>query len=131
MTVGVLIVDDQAPFRRAAGSVVARIAGFEVIGEAGSAEEAIALLDSLHPDLVLMDVHLPGINGFEAARRITQSHDGLAVVLVSTYDEADLPGDVTSCGALGYLHKTDVRPRVLHELWSRRFPRSPVGDRPL
>lgn len=130
MTVAVLIVDDQAPFRRAASAVVARLEGFEVVGEAGSAEEAVDLVDSLHPDLVLMDVHLPGMNGIEATRRITEAHHELAVVLVSTYDEADLPGDVAACGALGYLHKTDVRPRPLRELWHRRFPPAAEGDRP-
>ena len=130
MTVGVLIVDDQVPFRRAAASVVGRLAGFEVVGEAGSGEEAVDLVDSLHPDLVLMDVNLPGMNGIEATRRITEAHRGLAVVLVSTYDEADLPGDFASCGALGYLHKTDVRPRPLTELWQLRFPPAAEGDGP-
>jgi two-component system, NarL family, invasion response regulator UvrY len=68
--VTVLIADDQAPFRSAARAVVSVTAGFEVVGEVESGEEAVELVEALNPDLVLMDIHLPGINGIEAARRI-------------------------------------------------------------
>ena len=74
--VSVVIVDDQSPFRRAARAVVGRIEGFEVVGEAGSAEEGIDLVDELQPELVLMDVNLPGMNGVEATRRIGFLDDG-------------------------------------------------------
>ena len=69
--VGVLIVDDQAPFRRAARMVMAATPGFAVVGEAESGEEAVELFERLEPGLVLMDINLPGINGIEATRRIT------------------------------------------------------------
>jgi DNA-binding NarL/FixJ family response regulator len=72
--VGVLIVDDQAPFRRAARAVVTATPGFEVIGEAESGEEAVELAEDLAPEVVLMDINLPGINGIEATRRITAAH---------------------------------------------------------
>src|SRR5438094_4689452 len=69
-TVRVLIVDDQAPFRNAARTVVGLTPGFAVVGEASSGEEAVELASRLDPDLVLMDINLPGINAIEAVRRI-------------------------------------------------------------
>jgi DNA-binding NarL/FixJ family response regulator len=75
--VRVLIVNDQAPFRRAAEQVVEATDGFEVAGEVTTGEAAVAAAQALRPDLILMDVHLPGIDGPEATRRILRSrHDG-------------------------------------------------------
>jgi two-component system, NarL family, invasion response regulator UvrY len=118
--VGVLVVDDQPPFRRAARAVLGRMDGFEVVGEARTGEEAVSLADSLAPSLVLMDINLPDIDGIEATRRITRTHPSTVVVLVSTYRADNLPDDAASCGAAAYLHKTDVRPSVLTELWRSR-----------
>ena len=75
-TVGVLIVDDQAPFRDVARTVVALSPGFDVVAEAASGEEAVAAVAERHPQLVLMDINLPGINGLEATRRITDAQPG-------------------------------------------------------
>jgi len=116
----VLIVDDQMPFRMAARSVVGVTPGFEVVGEATSGEEAIEQVAALHPDLVLMDINMDGISGIEATRRITTDHPGVAVILLSTYDEEDLPADARSCGALGYVHKEQFGPDVLIDLWADR-----------
>ena len=87
----VLIVDDQAVFRRAASRVLARLRGFEVVGEAESGEGSIEATRLLRPDLVLMDVHMPGIGGPEATRRIMArtAADPPVIVLLSTYDAAD------------------------------------------
>ena len=68
--VRVLLVDDQAPFLRAMRSVVHETAGFEVVGEASSGEQSLLAAAELLPDLVLMDVNLPGIDGVEATRRL-------------------------------------------------------------
>jgi DNA-binding NarL/FixJ family response regulator len=70
MPVRVLIVDDQEPFRLAARMVVELTDGFEVVGEAETGEDSVAMTADLSPDLVLMDVNLPGIDGLEATRRI-------------------------------------------------------------
>jgi DNA-binding NarL/FixJ family response regulator len=118
--VGVLIVDDQAPFRRAAKMVLAATPGFDVIGEAESGEEAVELFDSLAPGLVLMDINLPGINGIEATRRITEAHPDATVLLLSTYQAADLPSGADSCGAAGYVNKEEFAPAVVVDLWNKR-----------
>lgn len=111
--VGVLIVDDQAPFRRAARAVVGATPGFEVVGEAESGEEAVDLAADLGPGLVLMDINLPGINGIEATRRITSARPETVTVLLSTYREEDLPAGAADCGATAYVHKEDFGPAVL------------------
>jgi DNA-binding NarL/FixJ family response regulator len=116
--VGVLIVDDQAPFRGAARAVVGATKEFSVIGEAESGEEAVELVDQLHPDLVLMDINMGGIDGIEATRQICAANPSTMVVLVSTYAASDLAADARTCGAVAYVHKEELAPKVLRELWS-------------
>ena len=118
--VSVLIVDDQAPFRRAAAAVVKITGGFEVVGEAESGEEAVELAGALAPQLVLMDINMGGISGIEATRRITSGWPEVAVVLLSTYQAEDLPADAGTSGALAYVHKEDFGPRVLEDVWAQR-----------
>ena len=115
--VSVLIVDDQRPFRVAAGAVVRATPGFDVVGEAASGEEAVEQTDALGPGLVLMDINMAGIGGIEATRRITSSHPGTRVLLLSTYDADDLPAGAKACGAMGYIHKEDFGPDELVALW--------------
>jgi DNA-binding NarL/FixJ family response regulator len=118
--VAVLIVDDQAPFRRAARAVVTATPGFEVVGEAESGEEAVALAAELAPGLVLMDINLPDINGIEATRRITARAPATVVMLLSTYQADDLPFDQDGSGAAAYVHKEDFGSDVIRELWAER-----------
>jgi DNA-binding NarL/FixJ family response regulator len=117
MVVSVLIVDDHEPFRRAARSVVQATQGFTVAGTAASGEGSIEVAGRLRPDLVLMDVHLPGIDGLETTRRLRARFPATVVVLVSTYDQAemDLPTDLA--GAVGYLAKSALAPDRLVAMW--------------
>ncbi len=109
--VSVLVVDDQAPFRMAARLVVRSTRGFEVIGEAKSGEEALDQVAALKPDLVLMDINMEGMGGIAATRHISEEHLGPEVILLSTYDEDDLPADASTCGALGLCPQRTLRPR--------------------
>jgi two-component system invasion response regulator UvrY len=118
--VSVLIVDDQAPFRLAAGAVVQRTPGFELTGEAGTGEEAVERAVELAPSLVLMDISMPGISGIEATRRILADRPGTVVFLCSTYQLADLPGDAATSGAVAYVNKEELGPEMLRRLWDRR-----------
>lgn len=112
----VLVVDDQAPFRQAARAVVSLTPGFEVVAEAETGEDAVVLAHALEPDVVLMDVNLPGMNGLAACRAIVDDHPGTTVVLLSTYQEEDVPGDTKACGALAYVSKDQFGPDVLEHL---------------
>jgi DNA-binding NarL/FixJ family response regulator len=119
-TVSVLIVDDQLPFRAVARTVIGMTAGFAVKAEAESGEDAVAAVDADPPDLVLMDINLPGMNGIEATRRIRAAHPDTVVILLSTYSEADLPADARACGAIAYVHKEDFGPALVRQLWDGR-----------
>jgi CheY-like chemotaxis protein len=115
--VRVLVVDDQEPFRRAMTAVVEETDGFVVVGSAASGEESLRTAAEVRPDLVLMDVHLPGIDGLEASRALTQAGDGPVVVLLSTYDEDQV--DVVGSGAAAYVAKAVFGPDRLAEVWQR------------
>jgi two-component system, NarL family, invasion response regulator UvrY len=116
----VLVVDDQAPFRLAARAVLRRLDGFEFAGEASSGPEAIRLVDSLRPSLVLMDINMPEMNGIEATRRIISAHPDVAVILCSTHDPNDLPTDASSSGAIAYVSKEHLAADTLLQLWDGR-----------
>ncbi len=113
--VRVLIVDDQLAFRAAARMVVEVAEGFSVVGEAETGEEAVELAGELHPDLVLMDVNLPGIDGLAATRSILDSRPGTVVLVVSTYEEYANPA--LREGAFAFIQKSDLTPQRLQESW--------------
>jgi two-component system, NarL family, invasion response regulator UvrY len=118
--VPVLIVDDQAPFRTVARTVVGLAPGFSVVAEAETGEQALELAGEHHPGLVLMDINLPGINGIEATRQIVATDAAATVILLSTYTQDDLPADARSCGAAAYVHKEDMSPALLRQIWDER-----------
>lgn len=113
--VRVLIVDDQEPYRRAMAAVVDATDGFTLVGSAGTGEEALDLAADLAPDLVLMDVNLPGIDGTEASRRLSARPVAPVVLLLSTYDGDQL--DVDQCGAAAYIPKAVFGPDELSAAW--------------
>ena len=119
VAVRVLIVDDQEPFRMAARMAVDVTDGFELIGEAETGEQGVELAEALAPDLVLMDVNLPGIDGLEATKRILAHSSGTVVVLVlSTYEEEEYAPRATASGAAAYIPKSSFGPDRLAEAWA-------------
>ena len=116
--VGVLTVDDQAVFRRVAREVIDATEGFEVLGEASSGEEALQLAETVEPDLFLVDVRMPGIDGPETARRLVAARPQSVVVLVSTEDPSAISSAAGSCGAVELIRKEDFAPATLQRLWS-------------
>ena len=118
--VRVLVVDDQALYRQAMAAVVEETDGFVVVGSATSGEESVSAALTLRPDLILMDVNLPGIDGIEATRRITRGPRAPVIVLLSTYDEADF--DHHGSGAAAYVPKGAFGPDRLIQAWTAAGP---------
>jgi DNA-binding NarL/FixJ family response regulator len=121
--VGVLVVDDQPFFRDAARAVLDALTGFRAVGEASSGSEAVRAVAELRPELVLIDVRMPGMGGVEAARHIVDAHPETVVVLISTDDLPDPVPTVRSCGAAAFARKQDLAPSFLRALWARHGPR--------
>lgn len=116
--VRVLTVDDQAVFRRIADDVIAATDGFEAVGEADSGYEALDAVQRLSPDLVLLDVRMPGLDGIEVARRIVAIRSDVVVVLISIDELVDLPSMAELGNAVPLVRKQDFGPRLLRRLWA-------------
>jgi len=118
VVVRVLIVDDQSPFREASRMVVEMTEGFEVAGVAENGEAAVEMAATLQPDLVLMDVQMPGIDGLEATRRIMRSTDPTRVLVMSTHESGDYAIPAEAAGAIGFMPKSEFSMDALSEAWS-------------
>ncbi len=108
-TVGmtVLIVDDHPSFRASARTLL-EAEGYEIVGEAETGAGALQAVKELKPDLVLLDVQLPDIDGFEVAEQLRELADPPAVVLTSSRDSADYGSCIQICGACGFVPKADL-----------------------
>jgi DNA-binding NarL/FixJ family response regulator len=113
--VTVLIVDDHPSFRTIA-RLVLEAEGYEVIGEAASGEAAVTESVRLHPDVVLLDVGLPDMDGFETATRIRGAGVASAIVFTSTRDASDFGPLITESGARGFIAKSDLSGDALRVL---------------
>jgi two-component system, LytTR family, response regulator AlgR len=103
MNMRVLIVDDEPPARERLRSMLAEEGGFEVIGEAGHGEQALQLVESLQPDVVLLDVRMPGVDGLEVARHLAAQPEPPAVIFTTAFDEYALQAFESE--AIAYLLK--------------------------
>jgi DNA-binding NarL/FixJ family response regulator len=117
MMLRVLIVDDHDGFRARAAALL-ELEGFDVVGGARSAEDAEPLIDGLRPDILLLDIQLPGADGFDLAQRLRAKYDGdgPAVVLISSRDAAAYGPRIGASGALGFLGKDDLSGQRLMEI---------------
>lgn len=114
MTIRVLIVDDQALFREGLETLLSIHQDIRVVGQATNGQEAVDLASSLHPDVVLMDIQMPVLNGVGATRRLKQSLPNCRVIALTTFDDNETIFDALRAGAVGYMLK-DVESAQLAE----------------
>ena len=128
-SVGVVTVDDHEGFRRSIRDVIDATPGFELLGEAVSGEAALGVVAELAPALVLVDVRMPGMDGFETARRLRSSHPAATIILVSSDDVAESAHN--SCGAAAFVPKREFCGATLTRVWeehgARPAPRAVLG----
>lgn len=113
-----MTVDDQEVFRAVAREVVEATPGFAPAGEAASGEEALRLVEEVKPQLALVDVRMPGMDGVETARRLSSAHPELVIVLISLEDRSNVPSTIEDSGAVAFVRKQDFGPAMLRELWA-------------
>src|SRR5215831_4413256 len=101
----ILVVDDFEPFRRFVCPILEREAGLQIIGEASDGLRAVQKIDELQPDLILLDIGLPGLNGMEVARRASELAPHARILFVSQESSYDVVEGALRLGAVGYVHK--------------------------
>ena len=114
-TIRLLLADDHHLFRKGLASLLEKESGLEVVAEAEDGAEAISKARAVKPDLVLMDIHMPGVNGLEATREITSTLPATRVVILTVSEEDKDVFEAIKCGAHGYLSKK-VEPEKFREL---------------
>jgi len=116
MVMRVVLVDDHEVFRVGLRAVLARAPGVEVCGEASTGRQAVELAAALKPDVVIMDISMPDLNGIEATRQLLQASPQTQVLILSLHESDQVVQDVLSAGARGYLLKSDAATELLTAL---------------
>jgi DNA-binding NarL/FixJ family response regulator len=112
-SVRILVVDDYEPFRRFVCSTLERRPDLQIIGEASDGLEAVQKAEELQPDLILLDIGLPTLNGIEAARRIRKLSPESKILFISQESSADVVQEALRLGALGFVVKTHAESELL------------------
>jgi DNA-binding NarL/FixJ family response regulator len=115
--VRVLTVDDQPVFREAARALVDMTPGFEIVGESAEGETAVSLARAAHPDMIIIDERMAGIDGIETARRMSAADPAAVIVLVSSADVQPLAAAAEASGVSAVVRKHWLTPRLLRGLW--------------
>jgi DNA-binding NarL/FixJ family response regulator len=110
-----LIVDDHEDFRRSAAMLL-ELEGFDVVGTAEDGPSALSAVEALRPDVVLLDVQLPGMDGFEVVQRLQASQQQTRVVLISSRDRSAYATELTAAPVLGFLAKSEFSGAAIHAL---------------
>jgi len=111
----VVIVDDHPSFRASARAIL-QSEGFEVVGEAEDGASAVAAVRALHPEILLLDVQLPDMNGFDVIKLLPENGSGPAVVLVSSRDASDYGDLIAESGANGFIAKDELSGSAVSDL---------------
>jgi DNA-binding NarL/FixJ family response regulator len=111
----VLIVDDHDGFRASAREVL-ELEGFDVVGEVADGASAIQAARELHPDIVLLDVQLPDLDGVELSKKIGSDNGSTEIVLISSRDVSYLAGALAECPACGFISKSELSGAALRKL---------------
>lgn len=115
-SIRVLVADDHTLFRDGLRALFASLPEYELVGEAASGEEAIALAEDLQPDVVLMDIQMPGVNGIEATRQILKTSPHIGVVVVTMFEDDDSVFAAMRAGARGYVLKGADQSQMLRAI---------------
>jgi len=111
--INILLVDDHELVRTGISRIIDDVRGMKVIGEAESGEEAVKWCRSNHPDVVLMDINMPGIGGLDAMQRILRFNEDIKIIMLTMHTENPFPSKVMQAGAVGYLSKAAAPDEVL------------------
>jgi DNA-binding NarL/FixJ family response regulator len=112
----VLIADDHPHFRDGLRALLVSAPDLEVVGEAGDGEQAISLAAKLQPDVILMDLNMPGVGGIEATRRILRTSPHIAILVISMFEDDDSVFTALQAGARGYLLKGALKAEILRSI---------------
>jgi DNA-binding NarL/FixJ family response regulator len=112
----VLVVDDHAFIRRGVQTILHPFPEWELCGEADNGNDAIRLTQELKPEVIIMDLSMPGLNGIEATRAIRKTHPDVKIVLLTLHESAELVRSAFRAGARGYLLKTDAEQELVKAL---------------
>ncbi len=116
MSIRVLIADDHVFYREGVRALLNNVPDVQVLGEAATGEEVIARATELHPDIILMDLKMPGLNGIEATRRIMQMQPEIGILVITMFDDDDSVFAAMRAGARGYLLKDADREELVRAI---------------
>ncbi len=117
-TITLLIADDEPAFRSGLRSLLDSVDNLTLVGEAATGSEVIRLAASLQPDIILMDINMPGVNGIEATRRILNTSPHIGVLILTMYDDDDSVFAAMRAGARGYLLKGALKAEILRAIYA-------------
>lgn len=115
-SIRVLVVDDNTQFRSGLRALLSSVPDMELSGEAATGQEAVAMAVHLQPDVILMDISMPGLNGLEATRRVLRDSPHIAVLMLTMLEEDDSVFEAMQAGARGYLLKGALRAEILRAI---------------
>lgn len=128
----ILLADDQAIIRKELKALLKAVGGFDVVGEAANGLQAVELARKLRPDVIVMDLSMPKLNGMEASRRILQQVSPPKILILSVYDDDAYVEQAIIIGVAGYLVKqnsADFLPTAIMEIWKGKSFYSPSIDK--